>query len=189
MKRLLISIIAVFLASVMYAQNQHLTFKGVPIDGTLNDYVLKMKTAGFTHIETTDGVASLKGDFAGYKDCRIYVQTLKPKNLVSEIVVSFPTRSQWYEVHSDYHNLKEMLITKYGVPKKVKEEFVGNPSDSGKLDQIGEYKGFYYSVFEVSNGHLTLIVEDELFGCGHVNLWYTDKINSAKVEADAMNDL
>lgn len=82
-----------------------------------------------------------------------------------------------------------MLITKYGIPKKVKEEFSGHPSDPEKLNQIGDYKGFYYSIFELSNGRLTLIVEDELFGYGHVNLWYTDRINSDKVNAAAINDL
>ena len=54
MKRLLISLLAVMFASALWAQNQHLTFKGVPIDGTLNDYVVKMSAAGFTHLQTED---------------------------------------------------------------------------------------------------------------------------------------
>ncbi|MBR5562994.1 MAG: hypothetical protein IKW11_02065 [Bacteroidales bacterium] len=189
MKRLLISLIAVMFASALWAQNQHLTFKGVPIDGTLNDYVVKMSAAGFTHLQTEDGIATLKGDFAGYKDCRIYVQTLKPKNLVSEIVVEFPARTEWFEIESDYKKLKGMLTTKYGNPKEVREEFQGNPSDGVKLSRIGDYEGFYYSIFELPNGKLTLIIKEGSWGLGYVDLWYSDKINSAKVEADALNDL
>ena len=47
-------IITIFLAAVLslsaFAQNdsQHLTFKGVSIDGTLNQFVANMKAKGFT---------------------------------------------------------------------------------------------------------------------------------------------
>ena len=59
--------------------SEHLSFKGVPIDGTLNVYVSKMEKGGFTLIGTEDGVAMLKGDFAAYKGCIIEVATLKQK--------------------------------------------------------------------------------------------------------------
>ncbi len=56
--------------TLTFAQSsEHLKFKGVPIDGTLSEYVSKMKQAGFQLIETDDGVAVLEGEFAGYKDC------------------------------------------------------------------------------------------------------------------------
>jgi hypothetical protein len=32
-------------------QKKHMTFKGIPIDGTLDEFVLKMKKNGFSHIE------------------------------------------------------------------------------------------------------------------------------------------
>jgi hypothetical protein len=70
----------------------HLAFKGVPIDGTLEEYVSKMKKSGFTHSGTKDGVAILEGDFASYKSCIVGVSTLKQKNLVSKIAVIFPGR-------------------------------------------------------------------------------------------------
>jgi len=60
-----LSIIAVLTAMVVLAQtSEHLTFKGVPIDGTLNEYVAKMKQGGVECSGTKDGIAVLKGDFA-----------------------------------------------------------------------------------------------------------------------------
>jgi len=67
------SLIAVFLSLTIcaaFAQTKtdsslHLTFKGVPLDGTLDQYVVKMKQNGFKHISTKDGIAMLQGDFAG----------------------------------------------------------------------------------------------------------------------------
>ena len=74
MKKIIITMIVVLTAMTTWAQNQtseHLTFKGVPIDGKLSEYVLKMQKNGFTHVSTKDGVALLKGDFAAYKGCTI----------------------------------------------------------------------------------------------------------------------
>ena len=44
MKKFLLSVIIVLTATLSFAQNQsqHLSFKGVPIDGALNEYVSKM---------------------------------------------------------------------------------------------------------------------------------------------------
>lgn len=76
---LFIAIIMTASAQVKQDTSQHLTFKGVPLDGTLEQYVLKMKQNGFKHLSTKDGVAMLQGDFAGYKDCFVGVSTLKQK--------------------------------------------------------------------------------------------------------------
>ena len=42
------------LAQVKQDTSQHLAFKGVPIDGTIDNYVSKMKQNGFTHIQIKD---------------------------------------------------------------------------------------------------------------------------------------
>ena len=57
-------------AGSIFAQ-QHLSFKGVPIDGTLKAYTDAMIKAGFHYEGTYDGVAALSGDFAGHKGCTI----------------------------------------------------------------------------------------------------------------------
>ena len=126
MKKALISLILVLTATLLFAQNQssqHLSFKGVPIDGTLNEYVAKMKQNGFTHIGTEDGVAMLKGDFAAYKGCIVGVVTLKRKDLVSKITVMFPKCDTWSSLSSNYFSLKEMLTEKYGEPSDYVEKF------------------------------------------------------------------
>jgi hypothetical protein len=93
MKKIIITMIVVLTSITTWSQNQsseHLSFKGVPIDGKLSEYVSKMKNNGFTLIGIEDGVALLKGDFAAYKNCTIGVSTLKQTDLVSKISVVFP---------------------------------------------------------------------------------------------------
>ncbi len=75
--------------------SEHLVFKGVPIDGTLSEYVKKMESAGFRCINKRNGVATLRGDFAGFKDCTIQVSTLQSVDVVSTIDVAFPDREDW----------------------------------------------------------------------------------------------
>ncbi len=94
MKRLFSLTFLMFCVMCSFAQ-EHLAFKGVPIDGTLSSYVAKMRAKGFTSVGTSDGIAALKGDFAAHKSCTILVATMQNKDLVSRIAVIFPDQDQW----------------------------------------------------------------------------------------------
>ena len=73
MKKSIVTFFVLVVTLVSFAQNdtEHLTFKGVPIDGTLSEYVKKMKSAGFEYLEGGIDYAVLQGDFAGFKDCNV----------------------------------------------------------------------------------------------------------------------
>ena len=60
MKRNLFLLLFAIATLSTFAQttSEHLTFKGVPIDGTLTEFVSKLKQKGLTHIGTEDGTAS-----------------------------------------------------------------------------------------------------------------------------------
>ena len=171
---------------------KHLTFKGVPIDGTLNDYVYKMKKSGFTLIGTEDGVAMLKGDFAAYKDCIIGVATLKQKDLVSKITVIFPEGETWSSLSSNYYNLKELLTEKYGDPSEIVEKFdsYSEPkNDNSKMHEVGMNNCKYYTTFEIENGSIQLSIENVGFSKSYVILSYFDKMNSKIIREKALDDL
>lgn len=178
-----------------FAQNsEHLKFKGVPIDGTLNEYVSKMKQAGFVLEGTEDGVALLSGEFAGYSDCIVGVKTLQKLNLVHEIVVLFPSQDKWAGLNYDYERLKTMLSKKYGEPDECVEKF-NAPSymitdDNDKMRQVENNNCEYYSKYDTNNGSITLTISNDgyEFGC-RVKLFYTDKINSEIFDDAAMEDL
>src|SRR5690348_3457695 len=92
--------------------SKHFTFKGVPIDGTLNDFVTKLKKSGLTYISTKDGIAQFKGEFSGYKDCTIYA--VSQKDLVYRVAIIFSDQTTWAGLSDNYLNLKRLLIEKYG---------------------------------------------------------------------------
>lgn len=178
-------------AQVKADSSKHLTFKGVPIDGTLVEYISKMKKSGFTHKYTKDGVAVLEGDFASYNNCIVGVSTLKQKDLVSKIAVLFPNRETWSSLSSNYFNLKELLTEKYGSPAETIEEFQNNtPKDDGsrflyvKLDFCK-----YITTYETEKGTIQLSVEHDSESHCFVKLTYFDKINSEAVKKQALDDL
>ncbi len=191
MKKLLSLVcVAIFVVGA-FAQSQHLTFKGVPIDGTLKSYTQKMVEKGFVYEGTQDGIALLSGDFAGQKKCYVAVYTLKGNDLVNMIAVFFNSYDTWSAVLGQYEQLKEMLTEKYGEPENIREEFttyVGD--DSGKLYALhtGEY--VWATTFSTDKGDIELsIVEGDEYTSGRVMLRYFDKLNSEKVRQSAMDDL
>lgn len=179
-------------AQVKQDTSQHLTFKGVPLDGTLDQYVLKMKQNGFKHISTTDGIAMLQGDFAGYKDCYVGVSTLKQKDLVHKIGVLFPEKETWSTLSGNYFDLKQMLTEKYGKPTDVVEKFDTRTEprdDRSKMYEVQFDRCKYYSIWETDKGEIQLTIDHNSVTSCFVKLAYFDKINSATVKKQAIDDL
>lgn len=101
----------------------HLKFKGVPIDGTLKEFISRMERKGFEHRSSYDSKERLVSDFAGIKQCTVYVETLDNSDLVSRIIVEFPKQERWEELFDNYKNLKSMLMEKYGNFYRVLNDF------------------------------------------------------------------
>ncbi|HSD05970.1 hypothetical protein [Flavobacterium sp.] len=188
------SLIVLFtiVSSAQSQTSKHLIFKGVPIDGTLNEYVTKMKLNGFTHLGNEDGTAILKGDFAGYKGCSVGVSTLKQKNLVHKIAVIFPEKETWSTLSGNYYDLKQMLTEKYGEPSETLEKFdsYSEPKDDGsKMYSVKFDNCKYYSVFETEKGNIELSIKHDGVTSCFVVLAYFDKINSDIIKSQAKDDL
>lgn len=204
MKKLLTLVVCLIMMGGIHAQvnihaqgsipaQQHLTFKGVPIDGTIRDYKDAMIKAGFHYEGEEDGISILTGDFAGYKNCIIGVSTLANCDIVSKIAVIFPYNSTWSALLNDYEHLKEMMTKKYGRPKDCQEKFTGYVGDSGDLKLLALRKGEYewYSKFETELGTITLTIGqgNSYSTTGSAVLIYQDKINSERVNNSAIDDL
>jgi len=193
MKTKLLMTVILLSTIVSFAQSQtsqHLTFKGVPIDGTLVEFVSKMKQNGFTEMEPDKGVVMLQGDFASYKDCIARVTTLQGKDLVSEVTVIFPKQAVWSSLASNYFNLKEMLTEKYGQPSENIEKFTSiAPDDDGlKMVQVRLDRCKYITTYKTDKGSIQLSIKVNN-SSAFVILTYSDKINSNIIRAKAKDDL
>lgn len=180
------------LTSLAQTDSEHLLFKSVPINGTLNEYVSKMKSAGFSYLGTKDGMVQLNGDFAIYKNCIIGVATLKQKDLVSNITVKFPDRDTWSDLTDNYFSLKKMLTEKYGEPSVCIEEFQCHSEpkeDSSKLLFVKLDNCKYITTYSTAKGDIQLSIGHKDITSCFILLTYFDKINTDSVKAKAMDDL
>jgi hypothetical protein len=193
MKTFFLTITFAFTTIISIAQtSEHLSFKGVQIDGKLDEYVSKMKQNGFNHLGTEKGIAILNGDFAGYKNCNVDVTTLSQNDLVYKISVLLPEQDKWSGLSSNYFELKQMLIEKYGNPTDVVEKFDGNSEpkdDNRKMYEVKFDRCKYYSIWRTEKGQIKLAIDHSEASTCNVKLLYFDKINSDKIKAKAKDDL
>ena len=171
--------------------SNHLKFKGVPIDGTLDEFVSRMKRKGFRSIGSEDGMEILTGDFAAHKECTIYVSTLENKDLVSTIAVKFPNQETWKRLYGDYDNLKELLTEKYGQPSSVTEKFEDSYIDSDffRIHAVKQDECKYETRYTTDKGDIVLWMEHDRFLNSFVMLAYKDKINGGIIKDMAIDDL
>ena len=195
MRKLLTTLFTVLITTMVSAQtgSGHIEFKGVPVDGALNEFVANMESAGFKTEGIKDGIAVLRGDFAGEKNCKINVITLMPQNLVNKITVYFPAPNSWADLHGTYSKLKLFLTEKYGAPHMCVEKFLAYSvpeTDMNKMMYARIGKCNYVTSFAVPNGYVNLsIYSGEMQTEPCVKLVYADNENSEIIRQQIMDDL
>lgn len=176
--------------------NKHLTFKGVPINGTLSQFVAKMEAAGFKRTNKNNkdagkGQVKLVGDFAGYNNCCVFVSTQLQLDLVCKIRVEFPGKDNWDELYRNYTNLKNLLTEKYGKPKSVIEKvpsYRTTPDSFMRGVQMNE--STYKTIFNTSLGTIEISLKcNEFYDDPYVCLEYFDAENMKAEKNLALSDL
>lgn len=179
------------IAIAVSAQTGHLTFKGVPIDGTLNEFVGKLKQKGLAQIRKEKGFAILEGDFAAFKGCTVAVYEHE-SGFVNRVGVMLPERDTWSLLYNDYSRLKEMLTQKYGKPSDEIEEFQSHSAptdDNSRMFEVHMDRCKYICDFRTENGLIELRIAHDGFTSCFVILVYVDAENESKVQSSAIDDL
>ena len=187
MKRL---IFIIFVAISTNICAQHLKFKGIPLEGTLTNFVTQLKAKGLAYLGTEDGIALLQGEFAGYKNCIVGVSTFEGTQNVCRVTSLFPEKENWSDITSDYFGLKSLLTEKYGKPESI-EIFSDREPSSDALRFISLTHGEcnYRSTFITEGGKIILSMRGKEYNTAQVILEYFDNENAAKVRQQILDDL
>ena len=195
MKRLFIILVLTISSLSLYSQ-EHLKFKGVPINGSLDTFVETMKTKGYTLVESRQGVALMQGTFAGVKLCRIFI--VSTNDVVWKVAAEFPSHDTWLEVKREYNRLKDSFATKYGI-KPESEERLPNDEDYysdglGMMALHGELeheKALYSSYFRIPNGIAIITIKPDFrtSSCLQVAIEYYDEVNTNSLDKSMIDDL
>ncbi len=187
----------------------HLIFNNVPINGSLKYYVAQMEKKNFRiYVERfglegdeetkeqkeqkakleayKEGKATMVGDFADFKKCRLYVETLANKDLVYKIQVEFQYVYEWEKKKENYFHLKQLLTKKYGAPTSCTEKLKPKKMEDYDIrDSFHEKKSKYETIYKTNKGDITLYINK------HYNLIleYLDKKNSELITEHALEEL
>lgn len=100
MKRILISLMLAILTNLTYGQESGpLKFLGIPIDGSKEQMITKLRAKGFTYSPHRD---VLSGQFNGED---VAVSILTNHNIVYRVYVRFPSTSSEYSIKNKYNRL------------------------------------------------------------------------------------
>ncbi|MBD5388472.1 hypothetical protein HDR68_03675, partial [bacterium] len=119
MKRYIVAFL-MLLATVLVQlkAQEHMTFMKVPIDGTITEFASKMKAKGFIQTVASEDIIIMKGEFMG-KECAINIAGTKKTKIVYMVSVVFDRKyTSWYSLKSDYNDIRDRYIDKYGKPTK-----------------------------------------------------------------------
>ena len=173
MKKILILMVFCLLSIGAIAQ-EHLTFKGIPIDGSLSSFVTKLKTQGFKVMSSDTSFAQLEGNFGG-ELCTILVNTTKKTGIVYNVCVALPESSSWSSIKNKYEEYKSSLTEKYTKPQSI-EEFKDPyyEGDGYEMTALKTNKCTYISRFLLKNGIIYL----SMTNLTNLFIIYEDNVNS-----------
>ena len=191
MRNLLLTLFSICITfSGMSQAQEHLTFKGIPITGTMESFCQQLKSKGFTQIGGDSNITLFTGNFTGNPTTISVYTTADEKNVFGIAVFSEPS-GEWNTLTNTYDYYKDLYSRKYGKPKISKEN---NPSyDDSNISKIAEvYNGtvVWKSIWEVTGGAIEISIQKAsgAYG-GIVVILYSDSQNiEAKIQSD-MEDI
>jgi hypothetical protein len=186
MKKILF-VLSLVMTTLLYAQDEHLTFKGIPIDGTLESVTQQLEAKGYTRLDADDDLQIMSGDFAGYSNCQLIISTVKNLDLTYLVLVSFEKKTTWHDLYGNYKSLKDLLAKKYGEPSTNIEQFHRKITPGYEMYYLDECR--YTTLYELELGKILLTISKD----AQVILAYYDRTNlEIKEQADlqeALDDL
>lgn len=171
MRRLLITLI-LSLAVINIIAQEHLSFMGIPLDGSVTEFCKKLKAKGFTKI-------GHKAIFSGYFTSRhATVYVINDGKIVNGVVVAIDESSEWNTLVSTYDLYKDLYTQKYGEPF-ICQEYNPSRGESNILlmHELGKGSVTYESCWQVTGGLIVLSISKLSHPNGTVIIKYMDVQN------------
>ena len=185
-----LSIIMVFCFAISCFAQEHLSFKGIPITGSMTEFCKKLSQKGFTKISSDNNTTFFLGDFTG-RDATVAVGASDDGKSVYTVVVLFDSSGEWNELTNTYDYYKDIYTRKYGKTSFCKEK---NPAYSKSniclMAEVDQGTVVWASQWKSKGGTIELSIE-KANGVyeGMVVIRYRDEQNvENKIQRD-INDI
>lgn len=186
MKKIIFTL-AMFFAAINIMAQERLSFKGVPIEGSMTEFCKKIEAKGFTNIGNDNNVSFFTGDFTG-RNATVGVTATDDGKNVFAVIVFFDPSGEWNTLVNTYDYYKDLYTRKYGRPTYSKEN---NPaytdSNTALMIELHEGTVTYGSAWQFTGGDIELSIE-KTSGMyeGMVMIRYRDSQN---IETKIQNDM
>lgn len=158
MKKVLLLILSITLTLSAYAQEAHLKFKGIPVDGNYKEFAQKLVQKGFRQIEISEDGVALKGNFMATPDVLVVVYPDPKSKVVSNVSAMIDAGDKWPDIENKYRSIVATYTEKYGVPTEHVEEFTVDVhnDDYWRKDALRNSQCNYKSQWEVEGGRIVI---------------------------------
>ncbi len=190
MKKICLYLIMILISTSISAQENHMKFMGISMNENIKTFINKLQQKRFNELEDLGICYMLKGKFAGYNDCNVFVYP-SSGNKVKTVAVSLPFADNWTVLYGGYKKIKDMLTEKYGAPGFCREEFdsyTEPEDDNSKYHEAMMERCKYVSEFDRGNGFIKVLIASVQMHC-YTNIIYVDIINQKESDNSAMDDL
>lgn len=161
MKKGIFVLVAFFFGLTSMAQ-EHLSFKGIPIEGSMESFCEKLADKGFNKLGNDNNTTLFVGDFTGRNSTVGIIADDDGENVYS-VVVLFDSSNEWKVLVDTYDYYKDLYTRKYGKPKvsieKNKELMSTSPNNGLLMIELDERRATWGSLWEVTGGEIEINIE------------------------------
>lgn len=187
MKKILLSCLFAVITLCSFGQ-EHLSFKGIPIEGSMKSFCDKLKEKGLHFIAEQNNISLYTGDFTG-KPATIGAVANDKGTDVYAVLVLFDESEEWKTLVNTYDYYKGLYTEKYGKPSFNKEN---NPSRGDSnislMSELYQGKVVYCSEFNAPGGTIEISIEKSA-GIGYKGVVTIKYRDSQNIQTKRQNDL
>lgn len=169
--------------------NTHILFMGIPLNGTVEVFSLRLEEKGFTKVGEKEGSINYYGKFAN-ELVKLTLVASPRTNTVCKIVIDFPEKESWSQLRNDYLEKKTLYNRKYLLTDEY--EFFSSPYEEGdgyEMRAVVRDKCKFITFFSTEGGHIWVEICEKC--C--IRVTYEDTINihvaNEELQSNAYDDI
>lgn len=189
MKRFFLTLLIACSTLGIFAQ-EHLSFKGIPIEGSITEFCKKLESKGFKKLGFENNKMIFEGDFTG-RQATVGVATTDDGYSVYSVAVFFKPSEQWNNLVGTYNYYKSLYTRKYGEPSSCVEK---NPARHKEnfflMHELSQGTVTYRSIWHVTGGSIELSIEKTVgYSYSDVGMVFIKYCDSQNIEDKIQRDL
>lgn len=175
---------------MLSAQEAHLKFKGIPIDGEYKAFSQRLVQKGFKQVEVSADGIILVGNFMATPGVMVAVYPDPSSKAVSMVSAMIEAGDNWAQIESKYYDVVDMYKEKYGEPIEHVEEFTTEVynSDSWRKNALHDGQCNYRTLWKTEGGRI--LISPAYFNLKYyIVCAYIDKQNAKTLRQTIIDDI